>query len=93
MRSGHFVPDGTPKHRQLSKKNSDITLTATVTKSALPAMDSIKQKYQSVREEGVRNKFNSVREEGIRNKAVSITYPAHPSPKYISLHFPPAYSL
>lgn len=56
-------------------------------------MDSIKQKYQSVREEGVRNKFNSVREEGIRNKAVSTTYPAHPSPKYISLHFPPAYSL
>lgn len=38
-------------------------------------MDSIKQKYQSVREEGVRNKFNSVRGEGIRNKAVSSPWP------------------
>lgn len=35
-------------------------------------MDSIKEKYQNVREGGVRNKFNSVREEGIRNKAVRL---------------------
>lgn len=85
MRSGHFVLERTPKHRQLSK-NSDITLTATATRSALPAMDSIKQKYQSVREEGVRNKFNSVREEGIRNKAVSITYLTRLFPPNIPLY-------
>lgn len=34
-------------------------------------MDSIKQKYQNVREEGVRNKAQSIRGEGFRNKAVS----------------------
>lgn len=34
-------------------------------------MDTIKQKYQSVREEGIRNKAQSIRAEGIRNKAVS----------------------
>lgn len=33
-------------------------------------MDSIKQKYKGVREEGIRNKVSSVREEGIRNKVV-----------------------
>ena len=34
-------------------------------------MDSIKQKYQSVREEGIRNKAQSIRGDGFRNKAVS----------------------
>ena len=51
----------------------------------MPAMDSLKQKYQSVREEGVRNKAQSIRGDGFRNKAVRFPSPLLLYPTIASL--------